>query len=181
MGKKAKAGTEADSAKSKIAESPAGGDTLATDASMDVFVSLVGRTLDSPPVVAFFLTQPATARRRRRQGRTDLAGIRSLSSAEAGYEVVHRKGRIETIFLYLRGRDGYSPFRGALIAGLSVEDSRADVRRKLGVATSMGAGDEAGLWPWDRYDSEALCLHIAYGESGQGLRMLTLMSPDVAP
>ena len=93
------------------------------DASMEVFVSLVGRALDSPPVVAFFLTQPATARRRR--GRTDLAGSRSLSSA--------------------------------------------------------GAGDEAGLWPWDRYDSEALGLHIAYGESGHGLRLLTLMSPDVAP
>jgi hypothetical protein len=147
---------------------------------MEVLASLVGRTLDTPGVVEFFLTQPATARRRR-QGRTDLRGIRSLSSKEHGYEVVHRKGRIETIFLYLCPRDGYSPFRGELAARLSADDSREEVRRKLGPPTRSGAGDAAGLWPWDRYDSDTLCLHIAYGEAGAGLRRLTLMAPDVAP
>jgi hypothetical protein len=150
------------------------------DASMSVLASLVGRALDAPLVTEFFRTQPATARRRR-QGRTDLNGIRSLSSKEYGYEVSHRKGRIETIFLFLCARDGYSPFRGELIAGLTVDDSREDVRRKLGPATRSGTSDEAGRWPWDRYDSDVLCLHIAYGESGVGLRMLTLMAPDVAP
>jgi hypothetical protein len=147
---------------------------------MDALASLVGQSLDAPAVVEFFLTQPAAARRRR-QGRTDLRGIRSLSSTEHGYAVIHHKGRIETVFLYLAGREGYSPFRGELSAGLTAGDSRADVRRKLGPATRSGAGDEAGLWPWDRYDSEAVCLHIAYGESGVGLRMLTLMAPGVAP
>ncbi len=148
--------------------------------SLDSLAALVGRTLDSPAVVEFFLNQPVTARRRR-QGRTDLSGIRSLSSKEDGYEVVIRKGRIETIFLYLCERDGYSPFRGELTTGLSVGDSREDVRNKLGPATRSGASDTVGLWLWDRYDSDALCLHIAYGESGAGLRMLTLMAPDVAP
>jgi hypothetical protein len=62
-----------------------------------------------------------------------------------------------------------------------VDDTREDVRRKLGPATRSGAGDEAGRWPWDRCDSDALCLHVAYEESGAGLRMLTLMAPDVAP
>jgi hypothetical protein len=147
---------------------------------MDALAAFVGQALDAPPVVAFFLNQPAVARRRR-QGQTDLSGIRSLSSKKHGYEVVHHKGRIETIFLYLRERDGYAPFRGELTAGLAVGDSREDVSRKLGPATRSGAGDDAGLWPWDRYDSAALCLHIAYGESGAGLRMLTLMAPDVAP
>jgi hypothetical protein len=147
---------------------------------MDTLAFLVGRGLDDPAVVEFFLTQPATAARRR-QGRTDLKGIRSLSSKEDGYEVIHRKGRIETIFLMLSARDGYSPFRGKLTGGLSVDDGRADVQRKLGPATRTGTSDAEGLWLWDRYDSESLCLHIAYGESGTGLRMLTLMAPDVAP
>jgi hypothetical protein len=148
--------------------------------SMAVLVSLVGQPLDAPPVVEFFLTQPATARRRR-QGRTDLCGIRSLSSKEQGYEVAHRKGRIEVIFLYLCERDGYSPFRGELVGGLTVGDSHEEVRRRLGPPTRSGSADAAGRFLWDRYDSAALCLHIAYGESGTGLRMLTLMAPDVAP
>lgn len=150
------------------------------DVSMDTLAALVGQPLDSPRVVAFFLTQPATASRRR-QGRTDLKGIRSLSSKQDGYEVDHRKGRIETVFLYLCERGDYSPFRGELIRGLSVQDSRQEVMGKLGPPTRSGAGDQDGLWPWDRYDSDRLCLHIAYGESGIGLRMLTLMAPDVAP
>jgi hypothetical protein len=147
---------------------------------MDTLAALVGRSLDDPAVVAFFLTQPATARRRK-QGRTDLKGVRSLSDKEQGYEVAYQKGRIETIFLYLRERDGYAPFRGALTAGLSAGDSREEVRRKLGPPTRSGASDPAGLWPWDRYDSGVMCLHIGYAEAGVGLRMLTLMAPDVAP
>jgi hypothetical protein len=153
---------------------------VTVDVSVGTLASLVGRRLDSPAVIAFFLTQPATAARRR-QGRTDLNGIRSLSSKEHGYEVAHRKGRIETIFVYLCERDGYAGFKGPLTRGLSAGDSREDVRRKLGAPTRSGAGDAQGLWPWDRYDSDALCLHIAYGEGGAGLRMLTLMAPDVAP
>jgi hypothetical protein len=144
---------------------------------MDALAALVGQALDSPVVAEFLLNRPAGTGKRR-QGRS---GNRSLSSKEHGYEVVHRKGRIETVFLYLCGRDGYAPFRGALTAGLSVDDARKDVKRKLGQPTRSGAGDEAGRWPWDRYDSDALCLHVAYGESGAGLRMLTLMAPDVAP
>jgi hypothetical protein len=150
------------------------------EVTMASLAALVGRTLDDPAVIAFFLTQPATARRRK-QGRTDLTGIRSLSSQEHGYEVAHRKGRIETVFVYLRGRDGYSPFQGELGAGLSVSDSPEDVRHKLGPPTRSGVGDTAGRWPWDRYDSETLCLHIGYGECGVGLGMITLMAPDVAP
>jgi len=147
---------------------------------MEVLASFVGQPLDSEHVIAFFMTQPTTARRRQ-QGRRDLSGIRSLSSKEDGYDVVHRKGRIETIFLYLTARDGYTPFRGKLTGTLSSADSPEDVRRKLGPPTRSGTGDEAGAWPWDRYDSEEVCLHIAYGEWGAGLRMLTLMAPDVAP
>lgn len=150
------------------------------DVTMDAIARLVGQTLDSPRVVGFFLTQPATARRRR-LGRTDLGGIRSLSSKEHGYEVAHRRGRVETVFLHLCGRDGYAPFRGGLSSGLSVRDTPDVVRRKLGPAKRSGAGDPDGVWPWDRFDSDSLCLHVAYRESGDGLRMLTLMAPDVAP
>ena len=147
---------------------------------MSSLAALVSQSLDSPAVVEFFLSQPATLAHRR-QGRLGLQGIRSLASKEDGYEVVHCRGRIETIFLYLAPRDGSSPFRGELAGGLAVTDSREDVSRKLGPPTRSGAGDPAGGWPWDRYDSEVLCLHIASGESGVGLRMLTLMAVDVAP
>ena len=148
--------------------------------SMETLISLVGHRLDSREVVDFFLTQPSTAHRRR-QGRIDLAGIRSLSSKGLGYEVTHRKGRIETIFMYLSARDGYEPFRGRLIARLESADTRKEVISKLGPPTRSGTSDPAGSWVWDRYDSDLVCIHIAYGEAGVGVRMVTLMAPDVAP
>lgn len=150
------------------------------DLSLSDLGALIGQTLDSPRVVEFFLTQPATARRRR-EGQTDLKGIRSLSSKELGYEVDFRKGRIETIFVYVSAHHGYAAFQGELVAGLTIHDTPEDVRRKLGPATHSGVSDPEGLWPWDRFDSETLCLHISYEESGVGLRRLTLMAPDVAP
>jgi hypothetical protein len=150
------------------------------DLSMDALAALVGESLQSAQVVEFFLTQPATARRRL-QGRTDLNGIRSLSSKEYGYEVVHSKGRIETIFLYVRGKGDYSPFRGELSRGVLADDSRAQVLAKFGPPTRSGCADPAGQWPWDRYDSDSLCLHFSYAEGGIGLWMVTLMAPDVAP
>ena len=48
-------------------------------ATMNQMAALIGRTTDEPEVVAFFMTQPATARRRK-EGRTDLNGLRSLDS-----------------------------------------------------------------------------------------------------
>jgi hypothetical protein len=150
------------------------------DLSMATLESLVGESLQSAQVVEFFLTQPATARRRQ-QGRTDLNGIRSLSSKEHGYDVVHRKGRIETIFVYVRGKGDFFPFRGELSKGLLANDSREQVLARLGPPTRSGCADPAGRWPWDRYDSDKLCLHLSYAEGGIGLWMVTLMAPDIAP
>src|SRR5205823_5742649 len=70
-----------------------------------------------------------------------------------------------------RGRHGGRRAPGAAPAGARPY--------KPGPPTRSGTGDPAGLWPWDRYDWETLCLHIAYGESGASLRMLTLMAPMV--
>jgi hypothetical protein len=147
---------------------------------MDELTALVGQSLDAAAVRAFFLTQPAT-QKRRKAGRVDLSGIRDLSSKADGYEVIHRRGRIVTIFLYLTERDGYHPFRGALTQGLRAPDSRAAVRRRLGPPTRRGAVGEKQEWHWDRYDSEKVCMHFSYGPRARGIRMVTLMAPDVAP
>lgn len=144
-------------------------------ATMNQMAALIGRTTDEPEVVAFFMTQPATARRRK-EGRTDLNGLRSLDSRADGYEVALRRARIVTVFLYLRAKDGFSPFRGGLFADLVATDSRAVARQKLGPPTRSGADGS-----WDRFDSAAYCLHVSYDESGDGVRALTLMAPDTAP
>jgi hypothetical protein len=150
------------------------------DLSADTLAALVGAPLRSARVVAFFLRQPATARRRR-QGRTDLTGIRSLSSKEHGYKVVHQKGRIETVFVYVRARGDLAAFQGKLSRGLLADDAREQVLAKLGSPTRSGYADPAGCWPWDRDDSDRLSLHLSDGGCGVGLRMLTLVAPDAAP
>ncbi len=83
--------------------------------------------------------------------------------------------------MYLRGKDDYSAFQGELSRGLLVGDSREEVLAKLGPPTRSGYADPTDRWPWDRYDSERLCLHNTYAESGNGLRKVTHMAPDVAP
>src|SRR5262249_19825847 len=129
---------------------------------------------------AFFQQQPALAKRRK-QGRLDLSRIRSLSDKQAGYEVAHQKGRIQCIFVYLEPKDGHSAFQGDLGQGLRPTDSQADVDDRLGAPTRTGAADPEQEWLWDRYDTQQLCMHIAYGSHGKGIRMITLMAPDVAP
>lgn len=144
-------------------------------ANMNQMAALIGRTTDDPEVVAFFMTQPATARRRK-EGRTDLNGLRSLDSRADGYEVALRRTRIVTVVLYLQAKDGFSPFQGGLSADLVATDSRTVARQKLGPPTKSGADGS-----WDRFDSAACCLHVSYAASGDGVRMLTLMAPDTAP
>ncbi|MBA4067192.1 MAG: hypothetical protein C0501_26500 [Isosphaera sp.] len=112
-----------------------------------------------------------------------------LSDPEAGYELTHVGGRIVTAFLYVRPSDdfsdGFSPFGGTLPDGLSLESTRADVRRALGEPPRSG---EARISPglgrkgaWDRYDRPAVSFHIQYTDGGEQVQMITLMAPDVAP
>jgi hypothetical protein len=150
---------------------------------MDLLLALVGQPLDAPAVRAILDGEPLTA-----EPLADrYSPERTLSNKPAGYEIRYRKGRkgrpdrIEVVFLYLEPRDGYSAFQGELSSGLSPTDDRSAVAAKLGAASRSGAADPAGEWPWERYDSARVCVHLGYGQRGVGLRMITLMAPDIAP
>src|SRR4051794_16572151 len=56
---------------------------------------------------------------------------RYLSGPEVGYELMHIEGRIDTAFIFLVATEGYRPFRGPLVAGLSSRSTRSDVRQRL--------------------------------------------------
>ncbi len=151
--------------------------------TMDELAALIGLPVEDPAVQTFLAEygperQPLTDR---------YAQERTFADRAAGYEITYYKGRrgksdrVVTVFLYVQPRDGFAAFAGRLSGGLAAADGPAEVAAKLGPPTRQGAGDPAGEWPWERRDTARLCLHVAYGQGGVGLRMVTLMAPDVAP
>jgi 2-polyprenyl-3-methyl-5-hydroxy-6-metoxy-1,4-benzoquinol methylase len=85
---------------------------------------------------------------------------------------------VETIFLY--------PDRGAALPrGLRADFGRFEVLAALGRPDRAGAEDASGPFGptggWDRYDGERYCLHVQYAFGGDGLALVTLMLPSVAP
>lgn len=151
--------------------------------TMDELATLIGRPVEEPAVQSF-LAEHGPARQRL----TDrYARERTFADPAAGYEITYHKGRrgqpdrVVTVFLYVEPRDGYAAFAGRLSGGLAPADGPAEVAAKLGPATRQGASDPAGEWVWERRDTDRLCLHVAYRQGGVGIRLITLMAPDVAP
>jgi hypothetical protein len=150
---------------------------------MNKLAALVGRSLEDATVQAFLAKYGP--KRRPLTDRYDPR--RTLADKAAGYEISYRKGRrgtpdrVVTVFLYIEPRDGFGAFAGRLSGGLIPADGPAEVAGKLGPPTRRGTSDKAGMCPWERRDTKRLCLHISYGKGGAGIRMITLMAPDVAP
>lgn len=151
--------------------------------TMDELAALIGLPVEDP-VAHAFLTKYGP----RRQPRTDRAAREgTFADAAAGYVITYYRGRrgtpdrVVTAFLYVEPRDGYAAFAGRLSGGLAPADGPTEVTAKLGPPTRRGASDPAGEWPWERRDAERLCVHIAYRRGGVGVRLVTLMAPDVAP
>ena len=149
--------------------------------SMSELIALIGQPLDAPAVATFRRSHALTRFKLDDPYETD----RWLLSKEEGYSIQHSKGpagrRIVTIHLFTTPRDGYSAFQGELIQGLRPTDGRAQVRRRLGEPTRSGAVGTDPILHHDRYDSEQVCIHLEYGPRARGIRMITLMAPDVAP
>jgi hypothetical protein len=147
--------------------------------SMDELISLIGQTMDSPAVQAFLKDRSLS----RSKPGDAYDPKRYLKSTAEGYSIRHRKGKrgkIDYLWLHLEPPEGYLPFRGPLSRGLRADLGQDEVRQLWGEPSRSGDSDKDGKWLWDRFDSEAVCVHIGYAPGGVGIRMITLMAPDVA-
>ena len=148
--------------------------------SMDDFVALIGQPMDSPVVKDFLQSR----RLARSKSDDEYEPERYLTSLADGYDIRHKKGkraRVECIWIRLTPSEGFTPFSGPLSRGMMPDASRAEIQALWGTPSRCGAGDAAGEWPWDRFDSDTVCIHIAYKQGGTGIRMITLMDPAIAP
>jgi hypothetical protein len=99
--------------------------------------------------------------------------------------LTHIKGRISAAHLFIEAAEEHQPFQGKLIANLSVESTRKDVRTRLGEPSrSREAQFITGLGargPWDRYDEESLCIHFQYEGSDCRIQLITIMHFEGVP
>jgi hypothetical protein len=152
--------------------------------TMDSLIALIGLPVDAPSVQLLIASE-----RLQSSTEEDLEEgepIRSfLSSKPGGYVFAHTLGRITTLFIYVRPKHGYDAFRDATLHGLTSKSTCADVRRALGMPTRTGAAHShpvlGRFGPWDRFDRQTVCLHFQYTEPDNGIELVTVVTPDVAP
>src|SRR5262245_23113735 len=124
--------------------------------TMEALLELIGQPVKADAVQLAIASDSLVA-----HNDSDIAGGimgRSyLTSHDAGYELMCVEGRIDTAFIYLIPTGAFRPFPGHLLAGLSSDSTREDVRQKLGPPSrSGGTMIVPGLGrqgPWDRYDA----------------------------
>ena len=117
--------------------------------------------------------------------RDDQGDEEFLNLLSAGLSLIHQSGVINTVFLFASTADGFSAFSGGLPLGLRVEDSQADVRRKLGAPQSeRPAGFLKSLrrrGPCDRFDRPEFSVGVDYEEHGDRIRKIIIMLAVAVP
>jgi hypothetical protein len=58
----------------------------------------------------------------------------------------NERNRLQTIFLYAEGADGFRQYRGELPGGLRFADTRGDVEKKLGKPEEVGGEGVIAFW-----------------------------------
>ncbi len=98
----------------------------------------------------------------------------------AGVAALLVDGRVNTLFLYSDGYEGFSGYQGET-GGLRLDSSKQVVRFKFGYPTMHRESETTevlGTVPnFDRYDYDDYSLHFQYDEPGTRMTMLSIMSP----
>ncbi len=108
---------------------------------------------------------------------------RFLNSTQDGLSLGYdTEERVTAVYLYGEEHEGFSSYRGALLAGLELHSSREEVRGALGEpATSGEPRPDSFLGPqggWDRFLIGKVCVHIQYTFAEPGISVVTLIHPD---
>jgi len=153
-------------------------------ATIDELMAVVGTPVDSDAVKLLIGSDRlvASAEPDLEEGEPQRA---FLSAQSAGYQFVHCRGAVVTAFVYVIPADGFRPFSGPLPGGLSASATRQEVLDRYGIPSRSGAAVTiAGLGrqgPWDRFDVGRVCVHFQYTESGERIRLVSVMVADEAP
>jgi hypothetical protein len=143
-------------------------------------LSLLGKTIDDPAVEELKRELEAEP------SRSTVEDRHYLNFEERGLSLAtDETSRIESIFLYAEGRDGYRQYRGNMPHGLAFDVDREASRRMLGQPSDTGGGEAVPLYgtaaPWDLYSYPTYSIHIEFGARGQCPSLVTLSTPEATP
>ena len=101
----------------------------------------------------------------------DEPGDHYLVSKAGGVTVLVQRGVVTSIFLEVRGGHGYTPYArvDTLVAGLSADSTREDVRSLLGEPFRSAAG-------YDLYQVDGRLVHFEFDDGA--LVTITFMAED---
>jgi hypothetical protein len=102
-----------------------------------------------------------------------------LSAKGAGISfALTRDQKVQTVFLYSEGFEGFSAYAGALPAGLSLASSRADVRAALGVPVMSGEKGGVGImaidFSFDRFEDGENYMNFNYLSGDKAINLLVI-------
>src|SRR5205085_12607997 len=108
-----------------------------------------------------------------------------LSGPAVGYQLMHCRGRVVTAFLCAEPVEDFVAFRSPLPGGLPTGATRSEVLARFGTpersgeaVTNPGLG---GQGAWDRFVVGGVCVHFQYTESGERVRLVSVMIAGEAP
>jgi hypothetical protein len=102
-----------------------------------------------------------------------------LNARDSGMSfALDKKLKVESIFLYTNGVEGFRQYSGKLPGGISFEMSRIQVRKMLGESSFSGEAGGTGLmaidFSFDRYESDAYYIRFEYTEKDAHIRLVTI-------
>jgi hypothetical protein len=102
-----------------------------------------------------------------------------LSAKGAGISfALTRDQKVQTVFLYSEGYEGFSAYAGTLPAGLSLASSRADVRAALGVPVMSGEKGGVGImaidFSFDRFEDGENYMNFNYLPGDEAVNLLVI-------
>jgi hypothetical protein len=104
------------------------------------------------------------------------------SFKKSGISFLFKKDKLDTIFLYSEGHEGFKQYKGTIPAGVNFSDNRATANKKLGLPSQSGGGGKVPeilkstidkIPIWDKWRFPRYALHIEYYDDGE-IAMITL-------
>jgi hypothetical protein len=103
-----------------------------------------------------------------------------LESRKQGVTIAYCEARLVKTVTLSSDQGGFSRFQGPLLAGITFQSYREDVRRALGgPSRSVSPGVVPGLGRptggWDRYDRETYTITFSYSATTRMLALVSIM------
>lgn len=130
--------------------------------TMDDLAKLLGRSINDPVVRSFLGSYKFKV--------SKYDDRQYYVNRSLGFDLLIENRVVNTVFLYLTGRENHKPYTGMLCQGLLITDNRISAIRKLREPERSGPSES-----WDRFEIDNIFIRLAYQDNGAGIQDIQLM------